>query len=181
MYRFSFLTALFVVMSFPLTAWSAGPSPSPRDLAERLMETWESGKISDIEELFAPDATYDDVPNGRLLVGHEEIAGYVQHVHAWASEIEIELTAVHAGPTSAAAEWIMSAIQDRPIPGRVPVATNRRIELRGLTLVECEDGRIRRAADYIDVASFVMQLGGRLVLPGTDEGAGEPSSQKDPR
>ncbi|MBM4093897.1 MAG: hypothetical protein FJ276_31500 [Planctomycetes bacterium] len=60
----------------------------------------------------------------------------------------------------------MRGVQDRPIPGRVPVATNRPFELKGVTVVELRDGRIARAADYIDVLGFVVQLGSRIELPG---------------
>jgi hypothetical protein len=60
----------------------------------------------------------------------------------------------------------MRGVQDRPIAGRVPVATGRSFAIRGATLIEMKDGRIRRAADYIDVLGFVLQLGARVELPG---------------
>lgn len=76
------------------------------------------------------------------------------------------MTRLHSGRDCAVAEWTMTAVQDRPIPGRVPVATDRRVEIRGVTLVEVRDGRITRAADYLDALGFVIQLGGRVALPG---------------
>jgi ketosteroid isomerase-like protein len=49
---------------------------------------------------------------------------------------------------------------------RLPVATGREVVLNGVTIIELRDGRIIRAADYIDTAPLLLQLGGRIELPG---------------
>ena len=49
---------------------------------------------------------------------------------------------------------------------RVPVATGREVVLNGVTIIEIEDGRIIRAADYTDTTPLMLQLGGRIELPG---------------
>ncbi|KAB2840985.1 MAG: nuclear transport factor 2 family protein, partial [Burkholderiales bacterium] len=98
--------------------------------------------------------------------GREGVKRYVTHVHAWAAELTIEVKRVHAGQQVAVAEWVLRAVQARPIPGRVPVATGQRFELAGLTLIELREGRIARAADYLDVLGFVLALGARVELPG---------------
>jgi hypothetical protein len=40
------------------------------------------------------------------------------------------------------------------------------VVLNGVTIIEMDGGRIRRAADYIDVLPLVLQLGGKAELPG---------------
>jgi len=148
------------------TARRAFPPSDARELARRLLDVWESGDEEVLRELFADDVVYDDLPNQRRLVGFEESAGYVRHVHAWASGVGMETISVRGDAETAWAEWRFRAIQDRPIPGRVPVATGRPVDLRGVTLVEARDGRIVRAADYLDALGFVLQLGARVELPG---------------
>lgn len=39
-------------------------------------------------------------------------------------------------------------------------------ELKAAAVVELRDGRIARAADYIDVVGFVVQHGAQVELPG---------------
>ena len=134
--------------------------------ARLLMSLWESGDVEELTGLFWPDAVYDDFPNQIQYRGLEEIAGYVEHVHSWATGVTVGVTGLHASETGAVAEWVLSAIQDRPIPGQVSVATGREVVLNGVTIIEMEGGRIRRAADYIDVLPLVLQLGGRVELPG---------------
>jgi steroid delta-isomerase-like uncharacterized protein len=144
----------------------------PRALAENeiairsLMGLWESGQVEELIGLFWPDAVYDDFPNQTQYRGLEEIAGYVQHIHTWATGVTMGVTDVHVSESGAVAEWVFSAIQAGPIPGQVPIATGREVVLNGVTIVEMDGGRIRRAADYIDVLPLVLQLGGRAELPG---------------
>jgi steroid delta-isomerase-like uncharacterized protein len=135
-------------------------------MAAQLMEMWRTGNTSTLETIAATDVVYDDVPNGQRFEGREGVRQYIGHVHAWASEIEIEITSLRGDENEASAEWIMRGIQDRPIPGRVPIATHRHFRLNGVTLVELRDGKIARAADYLDALGFVVQLGGRVELPG---------------
>lgn len=139
----------------------------------QLMRIWETGEPAPLDEIATPDVVYDDVPNGERFVGRDGVRRYVEHVHLWAGEIQIAISAVQSSADVAVAEWILRGVQNRPIPGRVPVATNRSFVLKGLTLVELRDGRIARAADYMDVLGFsrvflgfVLQLGARVELPG---------------
>lgn len=158
-----------VILLAALAAGCAGRSAAPDDsirLARALMTIWESGDTSTLDDITTPDVVYDDVPNGTRFEGRDGVRRYVGHVHAWASDVEIEITRVHGGPHGAVAEWVMRGVQSRPIPGRVPEATNRRFALNGATLIELTDGQIARAADYIDVLGFVLQLGARVELPG---------------
>lgn len=134
--------------------------------ARQLMTIWETGDSAMLEEIASPDIVYDDIPNGERFEGFDGVRRYVGHVHSWASQVQITVVAVHSGPDAAVAEWVMRGVQDRPIPGRIPEATNRPFELKGVTLVELQDGRIARAADYLDVLGFVVQLGSRVELPG---------------
>jgi len=158
----SFLT--IAALTIVLAGCAAGPDAEQR--VRQLMQIWETGDAASLDEIATPDVVYDDVPNGERFQGRDGVRRYVEHVHRWAGEIQITISAVHSGPAVAVAEWIMRGVQDRPIPGRVPVATNHPFELKGVTLIELRDGRIARAADYIDVLGFVLQLGARVELPG---------------
>lgn len=131
------------------------------------MAVWQSGDTQRLDSLLADSVVYDYYPDGTQYMGRDQVTGYIRHVHAWAGQVSLEVTAVHGASQSAVAEWIMRGVQDRPIQGRVPIATHRPFTLRGATIVElAPGGRIARAADYIDVLGFVLQLGARVELPG---------------
>jgi len=131
-----------------------------------LMAGWESGDMNLIEDLFLPQATYDDFPNQVTYQGLEEIVGYIVAVHDWADDVYMNVGSVRAYESGAVAEWVFSAVQNRPMGGLVSIATGREVVLNGVTIIEMRDGRILRAADYTDTTPMMLQLGGRVELPG---------------
>jgi ketosteroid isomerase-like protein len=44
------------------------------------------------------------------------------------------------------------------MPG-LPAATGKQVEVRGASILEFADGKIRRCSDYWDMATFLKQLG----------------------
>lgn len=159
-------TILYIAAMAALLAGCGQTPDLPEQRARQLMAIWESGDSGTLGEIASPEMVYDDLPNGERFEGLDGVRRYIGHVHSWAGQVQITIAAVHSGPDVAVAEWVMRGVQDRPIPGRVPVATNRAFELKGATLIELREGRIARAADYMDVLGFVVQLGGRVELPG---------------
>ena len=131
-----------------------------------LMAAWESADPALLEDLFWPQATYDDFPNQHTYQGIEEIIGYVDAMHSWADGVYMNVGRVHVTSTGAVAEWVFSAIQARPMGQQVTVATGLDVVTNGVTIIEIENGRIIRAADYTDTAPMLLQLGGRIELPG---------------
>ena len=118
-----------------------------------------------IEEIFLPDATYDDYAGQVEYRGIEEIVGYLTSVHEWGDDVYLNLGNVYTGPYGAVAEWFFAAVQERPIPDVITTRTGREVMLSGATIIEIEGGRIARAADYSDRTAMLLQLGGRIDLP----------------
>jgi len=131
-----------------------------------LMAAVERADTALVEELFWPAATYEDFPNQHVYRGISEIVDYVTGTHRWADEVVMSVGRVHPTATGAVAEWVFSATQARPMGDQLPFGTGREVVLNGVTIVEIEDGRITRAADYTDAAAMLLQLGGRIELPG---------------
>lgn len=135
-------------------------------LVESLAFARQTADTATLEEIFLPDAVYADFPDQIDYRGIEEIVGYVTSVHEWGDDVLVTLGNVQTSPTGAVAEWTLAAVQSRPIPDLVSTATDREIVVNGVTILEIQGGRIARAADYWDRADFILQLGGRIELPG---------------
>lgn len=163
--------SIVVAASAALTACAASTGPSPtlarnEIVALTLMDAWQSGDQDVLTDVFFPDAVYDDFPNQQRYEGLPEIVGYIRNVQAWADGLSIDISAVHPSETGATVEWVFSAIQARPMGDRFPVATGREVVLNGVTILEIQNGRIRRAADYIDALALALQLGAEVHMPG---------------
>ncbi|MCB1043442.1 MAG: nuclear transport factor 2 family protein [Acidobacteria bacterium] len=140
--------------------------PNANELAHQLMAIWQSGHVDQLTAILSADVVYVDPVNNTQYTGVEQVAGYIKHVHRWASDVIMHIERLESCGNSAFIEWRMTAIQSGPIGDRMSVATMRPIEIRGATFITVEKGLIARAVDYLDALSFVLQLGSKVELPG---------------
>lgn len=167
--RRTLLILVSLASAFGCTNQGNGPSAAAleSELAMRgLIAAWERGDEALIADLFAPQATYDDFPGQQSYEGLGEIIGYITEIHDWADDVYMNVGQLHMTETGAVAEWVLSAIQARPMGVRLPTGTGREIVVNGVTIIEMEGGRIIRAADYVDTLPMMLQLGGRVEMPG---------------
>ena len=150
-----------------LAACTAQEGPSRAELRlEEVMEMRRTGEVDDVVSVFLAEAVYEDVAAGAEYRGVPEISGYLGWVHGFASGVFLDVLRVHRGDRVASAEWILDAVQTGPIPGLLDSVTNRRFQLRGVTLVEVERGAVVRAVDYVDLVPMLLDLGSEIHAPG---------------
>jgi hypothetical protein len=158
-----------IALLFGLTAGSCG-GESASSLAElRLKEVMEmraTGDVGGIEEVFLPEAVYEDVAGDFEYRGVPEIAEHLRELHGWASGVFLDVIDIRAGREWASAEWLLEGTQSGPVPGRLDTVTDRRFRLRGVTLIELERGGVVRAVDYMDWVPFLLDLGAEVRWPG---------------
>jgi steroid delta-isomerase-like uncharacterized protein len=117
-------------------------------------------------ELWREDGVADIVPLG-VLRGREEITTLFRELFAAVPDLETTVTRLVAGEHEAAVEWRMSGhFTGAPFQG--VEATGRRVDMRGLDLIEVEDGKNVTATAYYDGMSFARQIG---LMPPQDSGA----------
>lgn len=153
-----------------ISAAACGPSEDQavamgQYLLQSLAFARQTADTATLEEIFLPDAIYDDYPDQIDYRGIEEIVGYLTAVHEWGDDVVMTLGSVQIGPQGAVAEWTLAAVQSRPIPDLLSTSTDRDVVINGVTIIEIDGGRIARAADYWDRADFLLRLGGRIELP----------------
>jgi steroid delta-isomerase-like uncharacterized protein len=103
------------------------------------------------------DSVDDLVPLGPLR-GTDEIVAFFRDLFQAVPDIETTVTRVVAGETQAAVEWRMSGhFTGGPFQGVDP--TGRHVEIRGLDLLEIEDGQIVGNTAYYDGMTFARQIG----------------------
>jgi hypothetical protein len=166
-------TALLVVAAGLATASCASrssePSPAMKEnelTAHLLISDFESGDVSNLAGIFAPDAVYDEFSGSREYQGLQEISGYVGSLQSWADGIVMSIDEMQVWNTGVVIEWSFSAVQNRPIPGLVPTATGHEVVLNGVTVLEIANHHVIRAADYMDDLTMMLQLGGEMHMPG---------------
>jgi steroid delta-isomerase-like uncharacterized protein len=109
----------------------------------------------------------DDIVPLAPLRGREEIRVFFRELFAAVPDLETTVTRVVAGEHGAAVEWRMTGtFSGEPFQGID--APGRRLEMRGLDLLEIEDGKIVANTAYYDGMAFARQIG---LMPAQDSSA----------
>jgi steroid delta-isomerase-like uncharacterized protein len=117
-------------------------------------------------ERWREDGVVDLAPIG-MFRGRDEIAGLFGELFAALPDFEIRITRLVAGERQAAVEWRAGGhFTGSPFQG--VEATGRPVELRGLDLMEIQDGKNVSITAYYDGMEFARQIG---LMPPQDSGA----------
>jgi steroid delta-isomerase-like uncharacterized protein len=117
-------------------------------------------------EHWREDGVSDLVPIG-VMRGRDEVIAFFAGLFASTPDLEFTVTRVVAGERLAAVEWRLSGhFTGAPFQGLEP--TGKPIELRGLDMVEVEEGQIVAITAYYDGAAYARQVG---LLPPEGSGA----------
>ena len=93
-----------------------------------------------------------------LLRGRDELREYFTSMFAAMPDARTTITRLIAGEQSCAVEWRLEAtLEGAPFMGIEP--TGKRVEIRGLDLLELEDGEIVSNTAYFDSMSVARQIG----------------------
>jgi steroid delta-isomerase-like uncharacterized protein len=115
---------------------------------------------------YREDCVVEIVPIG-VFRGRQAIVDFFREAFAAVPDLETTVTRVVAGETQAAVEWRMSGnFTGGPFQGIDP--TGKRVELRGIDLLEIEDSQTVSNTAYYDGAAFARQVG---MLPPEGSGA----------
>jgi steroid delta-isomerase-like uncharacterized protein len=109
----------------------------------------------------------DDVVPLQVFRGHEEIRFFLSSTIGAMPDQELTVQRVVAARGVAAVQWrLRGTFSGAPFQGIEP--TGRRVELRGVDLLEIENGKIVRNTAYYDGAEFARAVG---MLPSRDSTA----------
>src|SRR5919197_1904628 len=108
----------------------------------------------------------DDIIPLAILRGPDQIKGFFRELFAAFPDSETTVTRVVADDKHAVVEWRMTAtFSGAPFQGIEP--TGRRVDVRGLDILEIQDEQILSNTGYYDGAEFARQVG---LLPPRESG-----------
>ena len=128
---------------------------------EDYLAAWNSHDVEKIASFFTDDCVYEDVAVGAVSRGKEELKAFASTTFAAFPDFKVEPTSRFVAGDWAGTEWIMRGTQTGDLLG-IP-ATGKSFSIRGASIRELHEGKIRRNADYWNMASFLQQLG---LMPG---------------
>ena len=126
-------------------------------LYRKYIAAWLARDIEAVVSFFVEDCIYEDVALGALNRGKSEVRTFVQATLTAIPDFKIELKSVFATVDRLASEWIMTGTQTGDFPG-LP-ATGKSFSVPVASIMEFQNGKIRRNTDYWNLASFLQQVG----------------------
>ena len=130
---------------------------------------WSSGDVARVMRLYTDDVYYEDVPFEVVRQGRTAVAEFATGIFAGFSGLRFERKSrfVSADGGWGTIEWVWRGRQIKDFP-RLP-ATDKPFEVRGVTVVQFQDGRISRNSNHWDLTLFLRQVGLRVnarpILP----------------
>jgi steroid delta-isomerase-like uncharacterized protein len=122
--------------------------------ADGMLEHWSEEGVVDLVPL-------------AILRGRAEIGAFFRELFAAFPDLDTTVTRLAAGQNEVAVEWRMSGtFSGEPFQGIE--ATGRPVELRGIDLIEIDDGKNVTNTAYYDGMAFAREIG---LLPAQDSGA----------
>ena len=126
-------------------------------LYRKYTAAWLARDIEAVVSFFVEDCIYEDVALEALNRGKSEVRTFVQTTLTAIPDFKIELKSVFATVDRLASEWIMTGTQIGDFPG-LP-ATGKSFSVPVASIMEFQNGKIRRNTDYWNLASFLQQVG----------------------
>jgi steroid delta-isomerase-like uncharacterized protein len=124
-------------------------------LAQDFLAGW-SHDLPKLVSLFADNVVYEDTTVHTVLHGKDELRSFAAGWFKAFPDISFALTSTIISGNRAAVAWQVTGTQKGDMPG-MP-ASNKSVNLPGVTLIECEGGKITHTADYWDMATNMRQL-----------------------
>ena len=134
-------------------------SEQNKALARRgIEEVWNQGKLTVIDELTAPNATYYDpnVPDGKFT-GTEGLKQFVQIYRGAFPDVRITINDQIAEGDKVVTRWTATGTHKGQLMGIAP--TNKHATVTGVDIDRYQDGKVVEAWASYDMLGLLQQLG----------------------
>jgi steroid delta-isomerase-like uncharacterized protein len=153
-------TVLYPLMTTLLAAAAPVASAATEGCSDKLAKEFLAGWSDDMSRLlstFTDDIVYEDIQVNALLHGKKEVQDFAQGWFNAFPDINFTLMSTIISDNHAAVVWRVNGIQKGDLPG-MP-ASNKPVEVVGVSIMDCSDGKISHNPDYYDFATAMRQMG----------------------
>lgn len=134
---------------------------APSDAEQRMkdwVDIWNTGAYERLPDILDESATvYDPGAPGGVLEGRDEFEAHLRELRTGFPDFTIRIEEMLSDDGVVMTEWAVTATHEREFNG-IP-ATNREIELQGMSKTLIRDDEIVEDRVYHDFHAFLEQLG----------------------
>lgn len=131
---------------------------TPKEFVERAFDVLNRHDLDALDELWHEDLV-EDVVAMEPIHGRPAMREYFRQLFAALPDLRFEVVRITADDRAAAVQYrLIGTTSGEAFQGIVP-PPGKRMELRGIDVMEVDGGRLRRNTIYFDGATFARQLG----------------------
>src|SRR3954469_23009266 len=165
------LAAVLVAGASLVVAQEASPAASPVALPAPLAQWAAAYTTADADRLLAlytDNALWEEVAIGLVAHGQDAIRAHLDRLYTAVPDFTVDVTNGFVSGDQAVVEWVISGTYSSDFPG-LPPAAGQHFTIRGASVFDLTNGKIRRYTEYWDAYGFLVQLGA-LPAPGAAPG-----------
>ena len=140
------------------TAATAKPATSAGRVAAAYIEAWNRHDSAAIDTLLMSDGKHEDIPSATAATGPKEVKGLMQDFIRSQPDYVWRVTEIIDGDSQAAVIWTWQSTYTGPDP-RGKTVRRYPVHGSGASVVDVENGKIKRLRNYYDEASLFRKPG----------------------
>jgi steroid delta-isomerase-like uncharacterized protein len=122
-----------------------------------INQAWNSHDIEKVLSFYSPDYIADDVSQASLLRGHEGLRAMLETYWRAFPDLEIAVTDMVIDGSRVASAWVAAGTHQGTIMNIPP--TGHKVQVRGVSIIDVEDGLIVRGQYIWDLAGMLRHMG----------------------
>ena len=156
------IVLILVIVLFASLFVSSQPTKNEKKvsnekLAKSFCEAWSNCDGEKIASLFADIFTYEEVCSGRVFADKDALIGYINATCSGAPDLKSIPTKIISSGNQLVIEWIFKGTNTVGWPN-IP-ANNGTFNLKGVSVMEIENGKIKNNREYWDWQTFARAVG----------------------
>jgi steroid delta-isomerase-like uncharacterized protein len=141
-----------------------GTSKKEADLmttkAEKMLrdwnEAWNAHEVESILSYFTDDIVFKDLGGARVMRGKAQMRTWIDETLSAFPDFRTDLKSLFVSGKWAGSEWVASGTLKGRLHHLQP--TGKGYSVRGASIMELRDGKIKRNTDFYDSATMIRQL-----------------------
>lgn len=125
--------------------------------AEVINEAWNSHDIEKVLSFYSPEYVGDDVGQASLLRGHEGLRAMLDVYWEAFPDLRFVITNTVVQDSRVAIVWVAEGTHHGTIMNIPP--TGRKVEVRGVSIIDVRDGLVVRGQYIWDLAGMLRHMG----------------------
>ena len=134
----------------------SGRQEEVRQMFTDYVAAWSTHDVEKIASYFTDDCVLENLARGQVYQGKDKLKEWARMSFVSFPDFKLELTSIFVSGNWLGCEWVMKGTHTGDAPD-FP-ATRRSFSVRGCSIVELVNGKIKRESIYWDSMTFLRQL-----------------------